>query len=71
MSVVFDAHAHCFPPFGEDRGYMTERLAEYQYHVRFHKQSLLLFQSQCDFLTGDERDLILGGNLERLYPSST
>jgi len=36
-----------------------------------YKQSLLLFQTQCDFLTGDERDLILGGNLERLYPSST
>ena len=35
-----------------------------------YKQSLLLFQTRCDFLSGDERDAILGGNLERLYPAA-
>ena len=38
--TVFDAHAHCFPPLGEDRGIMRMRLAEHQYHVRFHKQGI-------------------------------
>ena len=40
MSTVFDAHCHCFPPLGEDRGYMERRLAEHQYHVRFHRQGI-------------------------------
>ena len=35
-----------------------------------YKQSLLLFQTRCDFLSGDERDAILGGDLERLYPAA-
>ena len=34
-----------------------------------YKQSLILFQTQCDFLSDDERAAILGGNLERLYPA--
>jgi len=38
--TVFDAHSHCFPPLGEDRGIMKTRLAEHQYHVRFHKQGI-------------------------------
>ena len=33
-----------------------------------YKQSMILFKTRCDFLTRDERDGILGGNLERLYP---
>ena len=41
MSTVFDAHGHCFPPLGEDyAGVRKVRLAEHQYHVRFHKQGL-------------------------------
>ena len=40
MSVVFDAHSHCFPPLAQDRGIMTRRLAEHQYHVRFHRQGI-------------------------------
>ena len=35
-----------------------------------YKQSLLLFQTRCDFLSEDERAAILGGNLERLYPAA-
>ena len=31
-------------------------------------QSMLLFKTQCDFLTQEQRAGILGGNLERLYP---
>ena len=38
--TVFDAHAHCFPPLGMDRGIMKTRLAEHQYHVRFHGQGI-------------------------------
>ena len=38
MSIVFDAHCHCFPPLAEDRGTMAGRLAEHQYHVRYHPQ---------------------------------
>ena len=38
--TIFDAHAHCFPPLGEDRGIMKTRLAEHQYHVRFHRQGI-------------------------------
>ena len=30
-------------------------------------QSMLLFQTRCDFLTADQRAAIMGGNLERLY----
>jgi predicted TIM-barrel fold metal-dependent hydrolase len=33
-----------------------------------YKQSMILFQTQCDFLTDEQRDLIMGGNLSRLYP---
>jgi len=33
-----------------------------------YKQSMILFQTQCDFLTNEQRDLIMGGNLSRLYP---
>ena len=40
MSTVFDAHCHCFPPLGEDRGHMPVRLAEHQYHVRYHGQAI-------------------------------
>ena len=36
-----------------------------------YRHSRLLFESQCEFLTQDERSAILGGNLERLYPPST
>ncbi len=38
--ALFDAHAHCFPPLGQDRGIVQSRLAEHQYHVRFHKQGI-------------------------------
>ena len=38
--TIFDAHAHCFPPLGQDRGIMKTRLAEHQYHVRFHRQGI-------------------------------
>ena len=40
MTTVFDAHSHCFPPLAEDRGIMASRLAEHQYHVRFHAQGM-------------------------------
>lgn len=33
-----------------------------------YKQSMILFKTRCDFLTQDQREAILGGNLERLYP---
>ena len=33
-----------------------------------YKQSMLLFQTQCHFLTSDQRAAILGDNLARLYP---
>ena len=33
-----------------------------------YKQSMILFQTQCDFLTDEQRALIMGGNLARLYP---
>mgnify|MGYP003763042687 FL=1 len=33
-----------------------------------YKQSMILFQTQCDFLTKEQEDLIMGGNLSRLYP---
>ena len=38
--MIFDAHSHCFPPLAEDRGIMKTRLAEHQYHVRFHRQGI-------------------------------
>ena len=43
--ILFDAHAHCFPPLGdqgplEDDGMVRRRLAEHQYHVRFHPQGI-------------------------------
>ncbi len=31
-------------------------------------QSLILFETQCEFLSGGERAAILGGNLDRQYP---
>ena len=34
-----------------------------------YKQSMLLLQTQCDFLTPEERSAILGGNLARLHPA--
>ena len=34
-----------------------------------YEQSLFLFQTQCGFLTDEDREAILGGNLQRLYPS--
>lgn len=40
MSTVFDAHSHLFPPLAEDRGHTKARLAEHQYHVRFHRQGI-------------------------------
>ena len=40
MSTVFAAHGHCFPPLAEARGIMRRRLAEHQYHVRFHRQGI-------------------------------
>ena len=40
MSVIFDNHAHCFPPLAEDRGIQRRRLAEHQHHVRFHGQGI-------------------------------
>ena len=33
-----------------------------------YKQSMLLFTERCDFLTDDQRALIMGGNLASLYP---
>ena len=42
--TVFDAHAHCFPPLGDDGGIKRMRLAEHQYHVRFHKQGIRRFR---------------------------
>ena len=64
MSVTFDAHAHCFPPLGLDRGeakYYDMCAAEHQYHVRFHPQgvrrssdsSLISLQKQNAILTGE------------------
>tara|TARA_A100001037_G_C15152413_1_gene640338 strand:- start:339 stop:1460 length:1122 start_codon:yes stop_codon:yes gene_type:complete len=64
MSVIFDAHAHCFPPLGLDRGdkqYYDMCSAEHQYHVRFHPQgvrrssdsSLISLQKQNSILTGE------------------
>ena len=32
-----------------------------------YKQSMILFQTQCDFLTDEQRGLIMGENLARLY----
>ena len=41
MPVIFDAHAHCFPPMGVDySGNLKKRLAELQHHVRFHGQGI-------------------------------
>ncbi len=40
MPVVLDSHVHCFPPLAEDTGDTTRRLAEHQYHVRFHNQGI-------------------------------
>ncbi len=33
-----------------------------------YKQSLILLKDRCDFLTIQERDMILGENLNRIYP---
>ena len=33
-----------------------------------YKPSRILFDTQCDFLTPEQHDAIMGGNLERLYP---
>lgn len=38
--TIFDAHAHCFPPLGKDLDIKETRLAEHQYHVRFHRQGI-------------------------------
>ena len=43
--MLFDTHAHCFPPLGEpspeENAERTRwRLAEHQYPVRFHRQSI-------------------------------
>jgi len=35
MTVVFDAHSHCFPPMGAGPAYPPDCLRETQYHVRF------------------------------------
>ena len=40
MSVVFDVHAHVFPPLAEDRGGMARRLLEHQYSARIHAQGI-------------------------------
>ena len=45
--TIFDAHAHCFPPLGQDRGIMQTCLAEHHYHVRFHKQGIRLIQDNA------------------------
>lgn len=34
-----------------------------------YRQSLILFETQCDFLSDAERAAILGRNLQRLYPN--
>ena len=41
MPTVFDSHAHCFPALAEPGEIQAARLAETQYHVRFHGQGLL------------------------------
>ena len=33
-----------------------------------YKQSMILFESRCDFLTDEQRSAIMGENLARLYP---
>ena len=33
-----------------------------------YRQSMVLYETQCAFLTSAQRAAILGGNLERLYP---
>ena len=33
-----------------------------------YKQSLVLYKEKCGFLTQDQTDLIIGGNLEKIYP---
>ena len=43
--MLFDAHAHCFPPLGEpgpeeDAERTRWRLAEHQYRVRYHRQGI-------------------------------
>ena len=40
MATVFDGHGHCFPPLGEPGEVEAARLAETQYHVRFHGQGV-------------------------------
>ena len=70
MAVIFDAHAHCFPPLGLDRGnaqYYDMCSAEHQYHVRFHPQgvrrssdgSLFSQQKQNSILTGEHDGILL------------
>jgi len=59
MAIIFDAHNHCFPPLGEDRGYKTTRLAEHQYHVRFHGQGIRRARDDARI---DEPLLVGGGD---------
>ena len=40
VPTIFDAHAHCFPPLAEPGEVERARLAEHQYHVRFHGQGV-------------------------------
>ena len=40
MSIVFDAHNHCFPPLGDDKFRNMAARREHQYHVRFHGQGI-------------------------------
>ena len=37
--------------------------------VTTYSQSKVLYESRCEFLTQEQREAILGGNLERLYPA--
>lgn len=40
MSVVFDAHTHCFPPMASSREFDEDCLKETQYHVRFGNRGI-------------------------------
>ena len=63
MAVVFDAHAHCFPPLASDRGnaqYFDMCAAEHQYHVRFHPQGMKRFKDGF-LISKSEQNLILTG----------
>ena len=58
MPTVFDDHAHCFPPLGEPGEVEAARLAETQYHVRFHGQGVRRKRDDAEMpepiLAGDE-----------------